>query len=206
MPVDDPVLLIVGERGRREPIEAGLRARGDEVERDHLGVRMLDRRARGLALVDERLRVAPPVREVEPGAVTQCDHHVGGRVRGERAGVGIVCGGEDDDFVRAGDAVTDDGVLVRDDPQGPARRVGRSGAEPCDLGRRLVLVVAAERTRRDARGQWFGVHAERVGPKRSRRREDHSIAGELVDQELLHGTVRVGGPRRVAWTAWPCDW
>ena len=120
--------------------------------------------------------------------------------------VGVVRGREDDDLVRARNAVADDGVLVRDDPQAPARRVGCSVAEPRDLGRRLVLVAAAERTRCDARGQRFGVNPERVRPQRTRRRKDHAIAGELVDQELLHRTVRVGGSRRVAWTAWPCDW
>jgi hypothetical protein len=50
------------------------------------------------------------------------------------------------------------------------------------------------------------VDPERVRSQSARGREDHTIAGQLVDQELLHRTVRVGVPRRVAWTPWQCGW
>ncbi len=83
---------------------------------------------------------------------------------------------------------------------------GAPGAEPRDLGRSLVLVAEAERTGGDARGQRLALHAERVGPEGPRRGEDDAIARQLVDEEFLHRRVRVGVPRRVAWTSWPCVW
>ena len=124
-------------------------ARRDEVERDELRVRMLDRRARGLAVVHERLRVHAAVRRDGTRARSRSatNTSVAASAR-ERAEVGVVRGGEDHDFVRAGHAVADDRVLVRHDAHAPARRVGRAGTEARDLGRRLVLVAGAERAGR----------------------------------------------------------
>src|SRR5438067_8677903 len=112
---------------------------------------MLDRRARLLALVDERLHVSTAVREMEARAVAEHEQRVGRSFIRERAHVDVVRGGKDHDLVRARNAIADDRILVRNHPQMPSRRVGVAVAEARDLGWRAVLVATAEWTARDAR-------------------------------------------------------
>ena len=119
-----------------------------EVERDELRVRVLDRRARRLAVVHERLRVHEPGVEMERGAVAQREQHVGAPRRAASAPSSASCAGESTTTSCApGTPVADDRVHVRHDAHLPARRVGRAGADARDLGRRLVL-VARRRTGR----------------------------------------------------------
>src|SRR4051812_16242303 len=160
---------------------------------------MFDRRACGLSLVYEALRIDATPPEVEMRAIAQLEDDVGRGVVRQCAQIGIERGGEDHDFVRTRYAVADDRVLVRNHSQAPSRCIGSATPAPRHLRRRLVLVAATERASRDARRKRFRADAERVGAQRARRREDDAVAGELVDEKLLHRTVRVGAPRRVAW-------
>ena len=130
---------------RGEPIEDSVDERRNEVERDQLRVGMLDRRAGGLAVIDEGVSVTMPMREVEREPVAQHEEHLGRGIVVEVGEGAVVCGGQHDHLVRAGNTVADDRVLVRHDAHAPARRIGCAGAGPRDFGRCLALVAVAER-------------------------------------------------------------
>ena len=83
------------DRARRRRSGRGVvDVRRHEVERDELRVRMLDRRARGLALVDERLRVHEPGVEVEARRGRAARASTSAAPSGESAPSSASCAGE----------------------------------------------------------------------------------------------------------------
>ena len=136
-------------------------ARRHEVERDELRVRMLDRRARGLAVVHERLRVREPGVEVERGAVAQRDAARRSRRRVDERAESASCAGESTTTSCApGDAVADDRVLVRHDAHAASPACRARPRRARDLGRRLAL-VARRRTGTSATASPAAVGAAR---------------------------------------------
>ncbi len=147
---------------------------------------MLNRRARRLAVIHERLCIRTAAIEMESSPISEREKDFGALFDRQHAEIGVVLRGEDHDFVCAGHAVADDRVLVRHDAHAPVGRLRLARADARDFRRRLGLVSFAERAALDPRRHRFVLHTERVGPQRPRGCEDDAITGELVDEQLLH--------------------
>ena len=171
--------------------------RGRERERDELRVRMLDRRARRAAVVDERLRVHEARRRdgARRGRAARADAAVAASSE-QRVELAVVRGGEHDHLVRAGHAGSSPTIGYRFGTTRTCQpgRVGRAGADARDLGRRLASCPGQNGQSRaawPARPRRAGA-LNTIGPGRAPGRDDHAVAGQLVGAELLH-VVRVGG-------------
>ena len=195
---------------RREAIEHAVDERRHEVERDQLRVRMLDRRAGGLAVVDERrARARCPCARWNAARSRSTSEHLDARRRRRGRRSERSCAGDRTTTSCApANAVADDRVLVRHDAHAPARRVGCARAGARDFGRCLALVAVAERARRARSAAAASTSARNVsGRGRTARRDDHArrrSARSSTELRTPSSGQATSVRRRIAWTSWLC--